>query len=217
VVSSLGFVTGLTKRVTTYLAVMYCRIWEDKEFIMSDAKEAQAEAKAAKAKAKALRPWFKKKRVWLLGVVVVAVIGTAVSGGESSSNTSSDAARTEETTATSGESENQGSDETSAPVPDAPKETPGQANARKSAESYLRFQAFSRTGLIKQLEFEKYSKADATYAVDAVDADWNEQASKSAKSYLESQSFSRQGLIDQLLFEGFTQAQAEYGVGTTGL
>jgi hypothetical protein len=67
------------------------------------------------------------------------------------------------------------------------------------------------------LEFEKFSSADATYAVDAVEVDWNEQAEKSAKSYLDSSSFSRQGLIDQLLFEGFTQAQATYGVGTTGL
>jgi hypothetical protein len=98
-----------------------------------------------------------------------------------------------------------------------PEETAGQENARKSAESYLRSQAFSRSGLIKQLEFEKFSLADANYAVDVVEVDWNEQAEKTAKSYLQSQAFSRQGLIDQLLFEGFTQAQAEYGVSTTGL
>lgn len=102
-------------------------------------------------------------------------------------------------------------------TPSTLKETVSQANARKSAESYIRFQAFSRQGLIKQLEFEKFSTADATYAVDAIKANWNDQAAKSAKSYLEFQSFSRQGLIDQLLFEGFTQAQAEFGVGKTGL
>ena len=92
-----------------------------------------------------------------------------------------------------------------------------QENARESAESYLRYSAFSRSGLIGQLEFEDYSTADATYAVDVLDVDWNEQAAKSAASYLESSSFSRQGLIDQLIFEGFSQAEAEYGVGTTGL
>ena len=96
-------------------------------------------------------------------------------------------------------------------------ETAGQENARESAESYLKFQAFSRTGLIKQLEFEGYSTTDATYGVDAQNADWNDQAAKSAKSYLDYQSFSRSGLVDQLLFEGFTQSQAEYGVSTTGL
>ena len=95
--------------------------------------------------------------------------------------------------------------------------TVSQRNAVKAAKSYLSIMAFSRTSLIKQLEFEKYSTADATYGVDAQNADWNAQAAKSAKSYLELMAFSRTSLIDQLVFEGFTQAEAEYGVGTTGL
>ena len=97
------------------------------------------------------------------------------------------------------------------------KETVAQSNAKKSATSYLKFSAFSRTGLIDQLEFEGFSIADATYGVDAQNADWNAQAAKSAKSYLKFSAFSRIGLIDQLVFEGYTQAQAEYGVSTTGL
>ncbi len=97
------------------------------------------------------------------------------------------------------------------------KETASQNNAKKAAKSYLSIMAFSRTSLIKQLEFEKYSTADATYGVDAQNADWNAQAAKSAKSYLELMAFSRTSLIDQLVFEGFSQAEAEYGVGTTGL
>ena len=97
------------------------------------------------------------------------------------------------------------------------KETVAQSNAKKSATSYLKYSAFSRTGLIDQLEFEGFSTADATYGVDAQNADWNAQAAKSAKSYLKYSAFSRTGLIDQLVFEGYTQAQAEYGVGTTGL
>ena len=97
------------------------------------------------------------------------------------------------------------------------KETVAQSNAKKSATSYLKYSAFSRTGLIGQLEFEGFSTADATYGVDAQNADWNAQAAKSAKSYLKYSSFSRIGLIDQLVFEGYTQAQAEYGVSTTGL
>ena len=97
------------------------------------------------------------------------------------------------------------------------KETAGQSNARRSAQSYLKVMAFSRLGLIKQLEFEGYSNSDATYGTDAQNADWNAQAAKMAKSYLETMPFSRSGLIDQLFFEGFTQSQAEYGVGATGL
>jgi len=99
----------------------------------------------------------------------------------------------------------------------APKETVSQSNARKAAKSYLGLMAFSRSKLIEQLEFENYSAADATYGVDAQNADWNAQAAKSAKAYLKLMPFSRISLIDQLVFEGFSQAQAEYGVGTTGL
>ena len=36
--------------------------------------------------------------------------------------------------------------------------------------------AFSRKGLIEQLEYEGFSNDDATYAVDHCGADWNEQA-----------------------------------------
>ena len=71
--------------------------------------------------------------------------------------------------------------------------------------------------LIKQLQYEKFSLEDATYGVDAQNADWNSQASKSAASYLKLMSFSRLGLIAQLVYEGFSQSQAEYGVSSNGL
>lgn len=96
-------------------------------------------------------------------------------------------------------------------------ETVGQENARRSAEGYLDLSAFSRSGLIEQLEFEGYSTKDATYGVDSQKADWNKQAAASAEAYLELSAFSRSGLIDQLVFEGFTPAQAEYGVNKIGL
>ncbi|MBW0119566.1 Ltp family lipoprotein, partial [Pseudonocardia abyssalis] len=79
------------------------------------------------------------------------------------------------------------------------------------------FMAFSRSGLIKQLEFEGFSTADATFAVDTVDVDWMVQAEKSAQSYLDFTSFSRSGLIDQLEFEGFTSEQARHGADSVGL
>jgi hypothetical protein len=99
----------------------------------------------------------------------------------------------------------------------AKKGTISQQNALRKAGDYLKYTAFSRPGLIGQLEFEKYSTEDATWAVDRVTVDWNEQSAKKAKSYLEYSSFSRSGLIDQLLFEGYTPEQAEYGVSKTGL
>lgn len=90
-------------------------------------------------------------------------------------------------------------------------ETTAQKNAVGSAQSYLAYQSFSRQGLIDQLVYEQYSTEDATYAVDKLNVDWNEQAVKSAQSYLEYSSFSYQGLIDQLVYEKYTTAQATYG------
>ena len=107
--------------------------------------------------------------------------------------------------------------EADAPEITEPEFTVSQENAIGTAESYLDSMAFSESGLIEQLEYEKYSPADARFAVNHITVDWNEQAAKSAKSYLESMSFSRQGLIDQLEYEGFTTQQAIYGVNTTGL
>ncbi|MBO5610915.1 MAG: Ltp family lipoprotein [Eubacterium sp.] len=95
--------------------------------------------------------------------------------------------------------------------------TTGMKNALKKAKSYLDTSAFSYEGLIKQLEYEKFTSEEATYGADNCGADWKEQAAKKGKSYLESGSFSRQGLIDQLLYEGFTQEEAEYGVTENGL
>ena len=99
--------------------------------------------------------------------------------------------------------------------PEAPS-TLEQENALASAKKYLNYTSFSRQGLIEQLEYEQYSKAAATWAVDNCGANWNEQAAKTAEKYLKYSSFSRQGLIDQLEYEGFTHEQALYGVEQVG-
>ena len=62
------------------------------------------------------------------------------------------------------------------------------------------------------MDFEGFSKAEATFAVDHIDPNWNKQAEQSAQSYLDMGGFSRSALIDQLVFEGFTRSQAEHGV-----
>lgn len=94
--------------------------------------------------------------------------------------------------------------------------TMGQRNALSKAYDYLSIMAFSHSGLIKQLEYEGFTKDEATYGADNCGADWNEQAAKKAQDYMDIMSFSRQGLIDQLKYEGFTQSQAEYGVSAVG-
>lgn len=102
------------------------------------------------------------------------------------------------------------------PAP-APSETVSQKNAVKSAKAYLDYSAFSYTGLIKQLEYEQFSHADAVYGADNSGADWFEQAAKAAKAYMEYSAFSRGSLIEQLKYEGYTQAQAEHGADAVGL
>jgi colicin import membrane protein len=177
---------------------------------------------------KKVRPWYQKKRfaIPLILVVLGVISAQNTPEGEQASVTTS------ASQAQSANSDSGGNGEAIEADPDAgdrnpepsgvestkndspaSSETSDQRNARESAESYLRFSAFSRTGLIEQLEYEGYSFEDASYAVDAVEVDWFEQAVKSADSYLEYSSFSRDGLLDQLLYEGFTQAEAAFGVG----
>src|SRR6478672_10658763 len=92
-----------------------------------------------------------------------------------------------------------------------------QQNAVRKAEDYLAYTAFSRQGLIKQLEYDHFSTEDAVFAVDSITVDWNEQAAKKAKDYLDYTAFSHGGLINQLEYDGFTPAQAAYGTTAAGL
>lgn len=103
------------------------------------------------------------------------------------------------------------------PVSQQPLSPMSQQNAVQKAKQYLSFSAFSRSGLISQLEYDGFSTDDATYAVDNITVDWNQQAAKKAKQYLGFSSFSRSGLYDQLVYDGYTPAQAQYGVSATGL
>lgn len=119
-----------------------------------------------------------------------------------------------------------GSATPTAPVQDSPtpqetefidnSATVGEKNALRSAKSYLSFSAFSYKGLIRQLEFEGYTTAEATYGADHCGADWMEQALKSAKNYLDFSAFSHDGLCEQLEFEGFTSEEAKYGADNCG-
>jgi len=176
----------------------------------------KADAKAAKAYAKATRPWFKKKRWWLAGAVIVVIGASATSGGGTGDETASNNSSSQSSNA--GKTHKAVSNGKAQPAQESgPVETVSQENARESAESYLDLTAYSRSGLIDQLKFEGYSIKDATYGVDSLHANWNEQAAESAQDYLDMTSYSRTGLIGQLKFEGYTQAQAVYGVNQAGL
>lgn len=89
--------------------------------------------------------------------------------------------------------------------------TTGERMALSSAKNYLRTMGFSKSGLVKQLEFEGYSTDEANYAVENCGADWNEQAVRVAESYLNAMPMSKKELVNQLKYEGFTADEAQYG------
>jgi hypothetical protein len=65
-----------------------------------------------------------------------------------------------------------------------------------------------------------YSLADATFAVNSLQEDWNAQAASAAKEYLSTQPFSCSGLVQQLSSSAgsqFTTAQAQYGAKVAGI
>jgi hypothetical protein len=107
------------------------------------------------------------------------------------------------------------------PTAAGPTAEPGsveEQNAVRSARNYLQAAAFSRKGLIHQLNAaDGYSLEASTRAVDSLDVDYDEQAAKSASNYLSFSGFSRKGLIEQLEYEGFTHSQAVHGVDEAGL
>jgi hypothetical protein len=103
--------------------------------------------------------------------------------------------------------------------------TTAQQQAVDSAHSYLSMgSGFSHESLLQQLTSSAgsgFSVADATFAINYLNPDWDAQAVLSAKSYLAlGEGFSAAGLIQQLTSSygaGFTQAQAEYAVSKVGL
>lgn len=163
-----------------------------------------------------------------LGIVVgfvllaggcAAIIGGAMSGSGTDSKTAAERATEdrEERPKSFDSSEGPDASEESPKAKPTPSYTASQENAMAKAEDYLELTAMSRIGLIEQLVFEGFPLKDATFAVDRLKVNWNEQAAAKAEEYLKMSSFSRTGLIEQLEFEDFTTAQATYGVNQTGL
>jgi hypothetical protein len=170
---------------------------------------------------------------WLIAgaVFIVGLCGIGVAAAATSDNTSADRPAAAPDAGDNGifdrdtEQRGEPAAEPATPPQPEPEEEPApepeltvaQEQAIGSAESYLRYSGFSRTGLIDQLEFEGFTSEDAEFAVDYLDVDWKEQAVRVAQGYLDYSHFSRQGLIDQLEFEGFTHKQAEHGANEVGL
>ena len=108
--------------------------------------------------------------------------------------------------------------ETKTQEPTKPAVDDEKAVALESAQTYVDMLPFSKEGLLDQLTSEyggQFTKADAKWAVENVNADWNAEALESAKSYMDVMPMSKAALKDQLMSEyggQFTEAQADYAI-----
>ena len=162
-----------------------------------------------------------------LGILAGVIILSAIAGGEDEPKSTTTLPTTVITTTivttvpttiqTTKETTKETTKVTTVPTETTVYLTASQKNAIKMAQQYLNYTAFSREGLIEQLEYEKFSHQDAVFGTDNSGADWNEQAVQSAKDYLDYSAFSKEGLIEQLEYEGFTKEQAKYGVENCGV
>lgn len=91
-------------------------------------------------------------------------------------------------------------------------------NALKSAKTYSDMMHMSKQGIYDQLtsEYGDQFEADAAqYAIDNLDADYNENALKSAEVYYKDMAMSKSAVYDQLISEygdKFTEEEAQYAV-----
>lgn len=96
------------------------------------------------------------------------------------------------------------------------KPTTGERNALEKANSYSSIMNMSKQGIYKQLtsSVEGFTKDEAQYAIDNINADWNKNALEKAKSYQNTMSMSKNAIYRQLTssVEGFTKTEAQYAI-----
>lgn len=110
-------------------------------------------------------------------------------------------------------------EEPTPPVEEVKKDVPKEHKlALKKAQIYSDTMAMSKQGIYDQLvsEYgEKFDEASAQYAVDNLEANYNENALKKAKTYQETMAMSKQSIYDQLISEygeKFTAEEAQYAI-----
>ena len=91
-----------------------------------------------------------------------------------------------------------------------------EAQTLKDAQTLAGAKAFSRRGLIEQLEAMGHPHDLAEKAADALGADWNGMALKQAGSFLSYLPLSESKLKDRLIGEGFTEEESDFAVRNCG-
>lgn len=87
-----------------------------------------------------------------------------------------------------------------------------QKQALKKAEQYIDIMGFSKEGLKGQLEYDGFEDDSIEYAIENVEANWNEEALEKAKQYMDLMGFSKEGMRSQLEYDGFTDSEIEYAI-----
>jgi len=91
-------------------------------------------------------------------------------------------------------------------------------SALRQAETYSDTMHMSKQGIYDQLVSEyggQFTEEAAQYAIDNLDANWNENALKSAQNYQETMAMSPAAIYDQLISEygeKFTAEEAQYAI-----
>ena len=101
------------------------------------------------------KPFYKKK--WFIVLAVFFIIGAVGSNFDSSKTSPKKSVSTTDATSSNDSVVPSTSSEST--------ETVSESNAREKAASYLKYDSFSRSGLITQLEFEGFTPAQAEYGV----------------------------------------------------
>lgn len=152
-------------------------------------------------------------------LVVIAIIGSALGGGETTDNSTEPPAVSNTTT----EPQEEQTEDVQTDEPEAEPETEPDVpteykSALTKAESYSEMMHMSKQGIYDQLTSEygeQFSADAAQYAIDNLDADYKANALEKAKEYQETMSMSPEAIRDQLTSEygeQFTQEEADYAV-----
>lgn len=164
------------------------------------------------------KPFYKKWWFWVL----IVVLGVGIFGQEGASKNTAD--KTPETNVIRTDSNATKTTEV-VKTPEVKEEVKKEDNvpteyksALSQAKTYSDMMHMSKAGIYQQLTSEyggKFTTEAAQYAIDNVNADWNNNALKSAETYSDTMHMSKAGIYNQLTSEHgeqFTAEESQYAV-----
>ncbi|GAA0117208.1 Ltp family lipoprotein [Clostridium senegalense] len=163
--------------------------------------------------AKNKKPFYKKVWFWLFAVIIIGIMGNAVSNDSKlDTGNKQEVSQNQKTEENAPVKENAQVKEKAEDVPTEYK------SALKKAKVYSDNMSMSKVGLYDQLTSEygeKFTAEAAQYAIDNINADWNKNALNKAKIYQKDMAMSPSAIYDQLISEygeKFTPEEAQYAI-----